>query len=190
MVIYTSSITYLFLSSLLLCAVSFKSAYADEGKGEITEIKISVRTIQATNPLDSGQDGQEIQAAHVPEEISDLAPKLSQIPFSSFSLLESKEQIISLGQRETMQLPNGQSLVFRPMYMDNKRVGIWLNWKDKDGDEILNTRVHFDADDSVLTGTECAHQQGVILAIKATAIEKPAEKPAEKPVEKPLNAGN
>jgi hypothetical protein len=44
---------------------------------------------------------------------------------------------------------------------------MWLSWKDTDGSDILNTRVHFDSDDSVLTGTDYPDNEGRILAIRA-----------------------
>jgi hypothetical protein len=60
--------------------------------------------------------------------------------------------------------------MFRPIYMDQRKVGLWLNWKDRDGSQILNTRVHFNSQDTVLTGTDCSHNEGMILAIKAIEI--------------------
>lgn len=138
-------------------------------------VSVSVRTIQASEPLEGEPPSDsQLEAPKIPAELSDVSAKLMQLPFHSFQLLSSKNETYEIKKRERMQLPNGQMLTFRPMYMDNKRVGLWLNWRDGDGTEILNTRVHFDADDSVVTGTDCAGNKGLILAIKAVAVPTPA----------------
>lgn len=158
-------------------------ARADDPPADSCAVRLSVRTIQASEPL-QGEVAE--AAARLPEtssagtertvqlddSIRDLAGKLSQLPFGNFQLLSTKEEIITLKTRDSLQLPNGHSLTFRPMYLDSKKVGLWLNWRDHDGSEILNTRVHFDAADSVLTGTDCAHDKGLILAIRASAASR------------------
>ena len=107
------------------------------------------------------------------ESLSDLKSQLALLPFSAFHLISSKEEEISLKKKESFRLPNGQSLTFRPMYMEKERVGMWLSWKDTDGSDILNTRIHFNADESVLTGTDYLENEGRILAIRAV---KPASR--------------
>jgi hypothetical protein len=145
--------------------------HADEHLPDISDVRIFVRTIEATGPI-TGDASKEAGAAilRIDQALKDLRPKLGQLPFSSFKLLASKEENLSLRKKEIVHLPNGQSLALRPMYMDHKRVGVWLNWKDTGGADILNTRIHFDADDSVLTGTDCAQDTGLILAIKAVPV--------------------
>lgn len=173
-------VSFAFLRSLPLqiSAVCFVSAVlcsnvtaAEEHADEASDVKIFVRTIEATEPVNADvSDETNTTVMHIDQALKDLQPKLTQLPFSSFKLLASKEQQVSLRKRETLHLPNGQSLALRPMYVDHKRVGVWLNWKDTGGADILNTRIHFDADDSVLTGTDCPHDAGLILAIKAVPI--------------------
>jgi hypothetical protein len=103
----------------------------------------------------------------IDQALKDLEPKLAQLPFASFQLLSAKEEVIALKTKNSLQLPNGQILIFRPMYANQQKVGLWLNWRDRDGSEILNTRLHFDSTDAVLTGTDCPHKRGMILAIRA-----------------------
>jgi hypothetical protein len=156
-----------FMSALLYSNVIAAEEHADEA----SDVKIFVRTIEATEPVNGDvSDENSLGVVHIDHALKDLQPKLTQLPFSSFKLLASKEEQVSLRKRETLHLPNGQSLALRPMYVDHKRVGVWLNWKDTGGTDILNTRIHFDADDSVLTGTDCHHDAGLILAIKAVPI--------------------
>lgn len=137
--------------------------YSDGAK-----IKLIVRTIQASGSRSSDtQQNPDSTQITLEESLSDLKPKLTLLPFSSFRLISKKEQEISVKKKESLQLPNGQTLSFRPMYMENERVCVWLSWKDADGADILNTRIHFDADESVLTGTDYHDNEGRILAIRA-----------------------
>ncbi len=140
------------------------SAGADDSC-EHSKVKVVVRTIQATGPRQSSTDT--TQTTSVEEAIADLKPQLNLLPFSTFHLISRKEEEISLKKKESFRLPNGQTLTFRPMYMDKERVGMWLSWKDTDGSDILNTRIHFDSDESVLTGTDYQDNEGRILAIRA-----------------------
>ncbi len=161
------------LTVVLACLVACSTeASSEEGHADSHMITLSVRTIQASTP----HTAEETQSAadrsiRLEGNIRDLEPKLLQLPFSTFQLLSAKQETIALKTRDSLQLPNGHSLTFRPMYMDAKKVGLWLHWRDQDGGDILNTRVHFDAADSVLTGTDCAHDKGLILAIKASAAQ-------------------
>lgn len=146
---------------------------ADSAGPDGSTITLSVRTIQATEPTDEDKpQPSTARSIRLDSEIRDLEPKLAQLPFGKFQLIAAKQEAITLKARDSLQLPNGQSLVFRPLYVDEKKVGLWLNWREQDGSEILNTRVHFDAADSVLTGTDCSHDKGLILAIKASAASR------------------
>lgn len=140
------------------------ASYAEESC-EHSKIRVVVRTIQASGARPSSTPNAEAQT--VEPSLVDLRPKLSLLPFSAFHLISSKEEEISLKKKESVRLPNGQTLTFRPMYMEKERVGMWLSWKDTDGSDILNTRIHFDADESVLTGTDYQENEGRLLAIRA-----------------------
>lgn len=142
-------------------------SYADNRSCDYAEVKVVVRSIQASGPKGSSSATAE---PVIDETLTDLKQKLGMLPFSSFKLISSKEEQISLKRKETVRLPNGQSISLRPMYMNKERVGLWLSWKDTDGNDILNTRIHFDADESVLTGTDYENNEGRILAIKAVQV--------------------
>ena len=141
--------------------------HAQDPTGTCSEVKVLVRTIQAIGPRNHDSQSTTDPNITVEESLADLKPKLEMLPFSSFKLISTKEGQISLKKRETVHLPNGQTLAFRPMYMEKERMGIWLSWKDTDGSDILNTRIHFDADEPVVTGTDYHDNEGRILAIKA-----------------------
>lgn len=147
-------------------------AHAADSEQSPTTVILSVRAIQATAPIERGTNAPEqVSAPQLDADLKDIEGRLINLPFSNFHLLTSKQETITIKQKNSLQLPNGQKLTFRPMYMDQKKVGLWLHWRDKDGSEILNTRVHFDSNESVVTGTDCAHDQGMILAIKAVQVE-------------------
>lgn len=163
--------TYFLLISTIFLTIPMIQGWAEPSTKEKSYIQLSVRAIQATNPIsDADSNSTTKQTVVLDSDLRDLEQKLSQLPFGNFQLLSSKQEVITLKSKNSIRLPNGQSLAFRPMYLDAKRVGLWLHWRDGDGSEILNTRVHFDAAESVLTGTDCAHNEGLVLAIKASAI--------------------
>jgi hypothetical protein len=136
-----------------------------EDSCEHSKVKVVVRTIQARGPRPPSPG--QTPTTSLDDALTDLKPQLALLPFSAFHLLSSKEEEISLKKKEIFRLPNGQTLTFRPMYLEKERVGMWLSWKDTDGADILNTRIHFDAADSVLTGTDYHDNEGRILAIRA-----------------------
>jgi len=143
---------------------------AEDENAETGAVKVFVRTIKASEALSAATEHTDIS---LDASLEDLKPKLEKLPFKDFRLLGSREEQLSLKKKDVITLPNGQSLAFRPIYMEKKRVGLWLSWKESNGASILNTRVHFDSDDSVLTGTDSEADCGLILAIKATPVELP-----------------
>ena len=145
---------------LSLCVGNIQIALADG-----SDVRVSVRAIRASNCIH--ENSQSTGSFSVDPHLADLTNKLERLPYRKFQLIGSKEQAISFRRKDVLALPNGQTLAFRPMYMDNRRVGLWLNWRDSGGSDILNTRIHFDSDEVVLTGTEATADSGVILAIKA-----------------------
>jgi hypothetical protein len=162
------------LCGLLLCAaLSLKKLHAEDGSSERSAIKLSVRAIQAS---DSGspseranQDPSASKKIHVESQLSDIEEKLTQLPFSHFHLISREEKTLQTRNRESIALPRGQVLTVRPLHMDAdpKKICLYLNWQDQDGSHILDTRVHFDTRDSVITGTDSSHNEGLILAIRA-----------------------
>lgn len=167
---------YLVFGLVTLALASFRvhSTIAEEKLSECASVKIYVRTIKASEPIDERSFDGDASGMEIDQDLKDLTSKLEKLPFRSFTLLASREEELRLRKKETLNLPNGQTLTFRPVYLDNKRVGISLDWKDRDGAGILNTRVHFDPEESLLTGTdsgtELEAQGGLILAIRAVPI--------------------
>ena len=161
------------VSLLFLGGVSLpvSIANAQEDSADDTGIKVIIRTIHAVGERAKDAEGVASPSASMDDCLSDLRSKLELLPFSTFKMIARAEDKISLKRRDSIKLPNNQTLAFRPMYMENKRVGMWLSWRDADGSAILNTRIHFDEDDSVITGTDFHENEGRILAIKAVRLQ-------------------
>ena len=155
---------------MLALSLSFQRlALADDQTvSDCSTVKVYVRTIEASDPIKT--ESGNASTASIDSELTDLQSKLARLPFRSFRLISSRQEELVLKKRDTLSLPNGQTLSFRPIYTDHSRVGLWLSWRDKSGTDILNTRLHFDSDDSVLTGTDSATEGGLILAIKAEPV--------------------
>lgn len=158
-------------------------AYADTPLVDKTKVRFSVRTIQANNtyhPADesirytthSPTDSESTVTISIDKHLRDIQDKLLQLPFSHFHLLSNHDDIITLKEKNRLTLPNNQVLFFKPMYVNRKKIGLWLHWQDHLGRELLNTRLHFNTLDSIVTGTNYGRDSGVILAIKASAIEE------------------
>jgi hypothetical protein len=166
------SLVILGLAVLSQFALAIEDARSDQTKHEDGDIKISVRAIQASEPCASETARVDNdRKIHFDKSISDLEARLSQLPFNHFQLLSTKEETLASKARDSVQLPNGHTLMFRPIYADHKKAGLWIDWRDRDGSEILNTRIHFDTEDSILTGTDCSSDKGLILAIRAAAAQ-------------------
>jgi hypothetical protein len=159
------------LTACALHGAAINPSWADHNPHEPTTVTISVRTIEASEPTKEAQEADHAPALKLDNGLTDIEERLVNLPFSSFQLLSSKKETITIKKKNAMQLPNGQTLWFRPMYMEHKKVGLWLSWKERDGSEILNTRVHFDSNDAVVTGTDCESDKGLILAIRAVPVE-------------------
>jgi hypothetical protein len=138
-----------------------------EGSGTV---RVLVRAIQASSPT---TDTASLSPLVLEDAIADLQPKLAQLPFRAFKLLSAKQEQLEVKHQETVTLPNGQTVSLRPMFAADHRVGLWLNWLDTDGSEILNTRLHFDTEDSLVTGTDSSQNEGLLLAIKAVPVDEP-----------------
>lgn len=128
------------------------------GREASREVIIDVRAVEAQNvptsePLDA--------------RLGDIQAKLAKLEFNRFTLLGSETRTVSLMSKETLSV-NGQSLTVRPLYIKDDRVGMWLKWRDPEGMDVLDTRMHFDCGESVITGTESKGDRGIVLAIRVS----------------------
>jgi hypothetical protein len=129
-------------------------------------IRFRVRTVQATGELLSDQNATDQRV--IDPNLSDLTDKFKKLPFKTFRLMGSYEQVVPVKKKETIRLPNGDMLAVRPLYIDDHRIGIWIKWQDRKGASILDTRMHFNCGESMLTGTDSIYDGGLILAFNVT----------------------
>ncbi len=144
-------------------------AHSEEGTTRSSHegVVVQVRTVEA-----SGMTPEQVKFRSedltLDRSLEDIRPKLQKLHFKSFRLLGSQSQKVSLMQKATIALVNGQSLTVRPLYISDNRIGMWLKWRDGSGAEILDTRMHFDSGESMITGSEGDFGRGTVLAIDVT----------------------
>jgi len=138
----------------------------------VGSVKVRVRALEASNLAGPG----EVQMSRVATQpvrldpnIADLRSKLSRLNFRSYKLISVNDKVIPLTKRGTITFNGGDTLNFRPLYMENDKVGMWLRWEDKQGISLLDTRVHFAPGESFVTGTDSSNYTGLILAIDVKA---------------------
>lgn len=139
-----------------------------EAKAE-PEYRITIRAVEAriAAPDSRGQN-----RAMVDDRLKDIRTKLEQIErFNQFSMVSSFERVMRLKQVEQIDLIGGQILRIKPVSFNPPRVCLWLRWEDSNGEEILDSRMHFNTADSVLAGMEKeSEQESLILAINAVPV--------------------
>jgi len=145
-------------------------------KGNTSYVMVQIRTIRAAGRFDpeAGNIAEQPPTMMIDSRLRDIAPKLSRLPYRTFNLVSAEERIVPLRKKETMLINGGQALSLRPLYVEAKQVGMSLKWQDEAGADILNTRMHFDPDEGMLTGTDSSATSGVLLVIKVIPL-KPEE---------------
>lgn len=133
-------------------------------------VKLKVRLIQAAERIDAHESS---VAIRIDSRLEDLADKLKKLPFRNFNLLLSEGIRVPLMKKESIALIGDQVLHLRPLYCDQEKIGMWLKWSDRSGGEILDTRMHFHPDQSMLVGTDLVNnpKNGLILALEV--VEQP-----------------
>lgn len=167
----------LLIAGLLLYLIPLPSRADDlENSGVLVHIrvvhaleKVEVDTSQVKNASTLADENPRV--VNVDARIHDLAGKLQKLHFRTFRLVSSQREVIPFGRRETLNLIDGNQLTVRPLALDDKRVSMWIKWQDPSGMKVLDTRMHFDVGESVVTGVDTAADSGLILALEVTPIE-------------------
>ena len=100
---------------------------------------------------------QELAAApkqKVEPVLEDIGAKLSKLHYREFKLASSQDVAIPLMKKRVVYLSDGHTLAIRPLYVDGSKIGIWLRWVDAAGTRVLDTRMHFHEEETMLAGTE------------------------------------
>ena len=109
---------------------------------------------------------------HVDKRLSDIRKKLRKLQYNNYSLLAAKDTHVDLSQKKSLEIGNGHSVALRPLYIEGKRIGMWLRWEDPNGMKVLDTRMHFNCGEPMLTGLEHTDDTGIILAIQVQPKDK------------------
>jgi hypothetical protein len=127
-------------------------------------IAVKVRMIVARQPIAVKQS--EAKASpHLDKDLADLSGQLGLLPYRCFKLLLTQQMLVPVKKKEFLRLRNGELLGMRLLYRTKDRVGLWLNWHDRAGAEILNTRLHFNSNAALVTGTDRSDDRATILAV-------------------------
>ena len=162
---------FLFLAVLLPVLLS-----AEEGGSNVTLRVRTVRAAGAPPPAENTEHGYSID-----RRLEDVRSKLLQLPYRSFKLLSTLDVPVSLLKKTTIRLDDGQLLNVRLLYSNGKRVGMWVRWSDKDGLELLDSRMHFSCREPMLTGANSTKDSAMILAlgVEHEGAAEPVSAPAE-----------
>ncbi|MCB0319951.1 MAG: hypothetical protein KDD60_03435 [Bdellovibrionales bacterium] len=141
-----------------------------EGVSSCDEVRVHVRSLLAQQKFTDGSDSAS-EATVLDPRIQDLGQKLGKLHFHNFRLLSETTTAIPIGKRKVVNLSDGHKLALRPLYANDERVGVWIRWKDREGTALIDTRLHFNGAESLLTGVDVARDKGIVLAIQVSPIE-------------------
>jgi hypothetical protein len=142
---------------LLFCLVLAPAVSIAEGPIKDGPVRLMVRTIAA---YPEARKGPRIDA-----RLKDISWKLESLPYKSFSLDSSRQIKVKMKKKRVLKLPDGQQLTLRLLYKNEKKLGIWIDWLDKAGMQLLNSKIHLGCSDPVLAGTDNPDGSASLLAI-------------------------
>jgi hypothetical protein len=125
-------------------------------------VELSVDTISCDQP----RTDLEKERALIPEELVHLKDKLEDVHFKNFNLDSTQSIKLLASNKQKLTLANGDGLELEMLYLEDQRIGLWINWKDTSGMELLDTRMHFDISETMLAGAECEENKGKLLAVR------------------------
>ena len=123
------------------------------------EVTLKVCTISARN--------EKRAEPHIDSNLERLSSKLKELPYDTFTLKSSEDVVVPVEEIRKFILPDNHELSIRLLYLNHKRLGIWLEWKDEKGMSLLNTRLHLNCTEPVIAGTESSNEEGLVLAVSA-----------------------
>lgn len=131
-------------------------------------VRVSFRAMEASHPFDPATPP---PAISIDPRLEDVRTKLEQLHYAQYSLLATGSRDVSMLKKETVTFHNGHTLTVRPLYIQDRRVGLWMKWNDGSGMNLLDTRMHLDCGEHLVTGTESDPQRGIILVVKVQELQ-------------------
>jgi hypothetical protein len=161
------------LGAILLVLTSTFVAQA-EGRSlkelsSCSSVRVHVRTLMGKS--ERVEDGVSSEVV-LDERLQDLQKQIQALHYTHYSLLSEKTAVVPVSKRRVLNLSDGHKLTVRPLYVNDERVGLWMKWRDGNGMEVLDSRMHFKCGEHVLTGLEMNENRGLVLAIHVSPIEE------------------
>jgi hypothetical protein len=127
-------------------------------------IKLRIRVIEATGKHSSSNE------VVVDNESRDLETALRALPFANYQIIDNQAIEMAARQRQVIEIANADTLGVRLQYLTPNKIGIWLNWHDSTGVELLNTRMHITKDMPVVVGADAPEGQALKARILVVTI--------------------
>jgi hypothetical protein len=150
---------------LLLAQIDFANSSIQHKPNLTNAINLRVRTFVASNQSTDEHSEQKHSDQKIDERLADLKNRLKELPYDTFTLKSFENVQVPVKKREMVRLPNGQTLEFRLLYRDDHKLGMWLDWHDEYGLQLLNSRMHLSCKESFLAGTEDSRGGAYFLAV-------------------------
>lgn len=142
----------------LFCLTSLALADAED-----RDVSLVVRMIKASGVMEKNRDHH--SAPEIDARLDDIKINLEQLPYRKFSFISTIEVPVAMRKRKTIRLPGANVLDVRLLYIDKDKTGMWVQWSDKEGSEVLDSRLHFYSGESVVVGTDATDDAAYILAL-------------------------
>ena len=144
--------------ALVLCVLLLPLALQAEGPIKKGPVALMVRTIDAYPDKKGG-------GPRIDTRLKDISWKLEDLPYQTFSLESARTVKVKMKKKRVVKLPDGQELTLRMAYKNEKKLGIWIDWRDRAGMNLLNSKIHLGCSDPVLAGIDNPDGSASLLAI-------------------------
>lgn len=157
------------------CGVIITATFAIAAHAEETAL-IKIRTISAhkIHADGSGSLGAQKTLHQLPASLKDISQKLEGLSFDSFKLQAQDEVPVGLKDLKEVRLVSqdprlsAQTLRLKLLGLNRGKVCLWINWRESEGEEILDSRVHFKQGEQFITGTEGKDGVGMLVVLQVT----------------------
>jgi hypothetical protein len=145
----------MFNKLLVLCLLTPILLFAEE-------VTLTVEAISCEQPRPDLSD----KKLDIPSGLNHIKEKLEEVHFKNFKLDSTQSITLPIKEKQKITLNNGDQLALEMLYLEAERIGLWINWQDSSGMELLDTRMHFDTAETMLAGAECEENKGKMLAVR------------------------
>jgi hypothetical protein len=143
-----------------------RSSYSENSRGVVN---VRLRAVVAEGYVRNVKEARSDRV--VGANIEDLADKLLKLPYTRYTLGSEEEITIPYQKKEMISILPGQNVTIRPLFIDKRKICLWMKWEDSDGMKILDSRMHFRVGESMIAGTEQTDESGIVLAVDVKAVE-------------------